>query len=134
MAEDETKTPLQIVREQRQWTQAEVAETIGVSTDTYSRWERGKQIPGAVHQRNLSKHFEVKVDSSWFRKKQDEIVSPVTLWNIPFLHNPYFMTDERLLSNMKERLDAMQESAHILCLCGLGGIGKTQIALEYAHR
>ncbi|HYU76516.1 MAG TPA: tetratricopeptide repeat protein, partial [Ktedonobacteraceae bacterium] len=93
----------------------------------------GKQIPGAVHRRNLSKHFGVKVDSSWFRKKHDETTVPVMPWNIPFLPNPYFTADERLLSGIRERLMTVQESIHILCLCGLGGIGKTQIALEYAH-
>src|SRR6266496_5085852 len=116
MAEDETTTPLQAEREQRQWTQAEVAEAIDVSTDTYSRWERGKQIPGAVHRRNLSKHFGVKVDSSWFRKKHDETTVPVMPWNIPFLPNPYFTADERLLSGIRERLMTVQESIHILCL------------------
>ncbi len=113
MAADETKTPLQAERERRQWTQAEVAEAIDVSTDTYSRWERGKQIPGAVHQRDLGKHFGVIMDRSWFRKQQDE---PTLLWNIPFLNNPYFTGNEQLLSNIKQRLEATQENTHMLCL------------------
>ena len=134
MAEDETKTPLRAERDRRQWTQAEVAEAIGVSTDTLSRWERGKQMPEVVHQRDLGKHFGIDMDHSWFRKQQDETTPPKILWNIPFLHNPYFTMNEQVLSDIKERLEGTQENIHMLCLCGLGGIGKTQMVLEYAHR
>src|SRR6266567_4656078 len=133
MAEEEPTTRLKVEREKRQMTLAELAEAVGVSTDTVSRWERGGQNPGFVFLRKLTSVFGIEVDGSWFRKETVEISSS-PLWNVPYYRNPYFVGDENLLSGMHDRLVAQKERTSILTVSGIGGIGKTQLALEYAYK
>jgi tetratricopeptide (TPR) repeat protein len=53
----------------------------------------------------------------------------VTLSNLPN-RNPFFTGRERVLAQLQEALTAQGRAA----LSGLGGAGKTQTAVEYAHR
>ena len=59
-----------------------------------------------------------------------------TLWNIPYQRNPYFTGREDVLSQLHHALRAENSVAlsHPQGISGLGGIGKTQTALEYAYR
>src|SRR5579859_2307134 len=59
-----------------------------------------------------------------------------TLWNIPYQRNPFFTGREDVLSQLRRALqaDAMVALSHPQGISGLGGIGKTQTALEYAYR
>ncbi|MGB6455519.1 MAG: FxSxx-COOH system tetratricopeptide repeat protein [Streptosporangiaceae bacterium] len=54
------------------------------------------------------------------------------LWNIP-ARNPAFTGREDLLAAVRERLQGGQ-AAVVQALYGMGGVGKTQLATEYAHR
>lgn len=56
------------------------------------------------------------------------------IWNIPHRRNPNFTGREDLLGTLHEVLAATQAVALPQTLYGLGGIGKTQIAVEYAYR
>ncbi len=61
-----------------------------------------------------------------------------TLWNIPHLRNPVFTGREQLLAHLAEKLHPGEAVAfalpQALAISGLGGIGKTQLAVEYAYR
>ena len=54
------------------------------------------------------------------------------IWNVPYERNPFFTGREQLLSDLRRRFE--ESASHVQALFGLGGIGKTQVALEYAHR
>jgi transcriptional regulator with XRE-family HTH domain len=54
------------------------------------------------------------------------------LWNIP-ARNLTFTGREDLLAAVRERLQA-RHAAVVQALYGMGGVGKTQLAAEYAHR
>ncbi len=56
------------------------------------------------------------------------------LWNIPYRRNPYFTGREDALAQLHRALqtDSTVALSHPQGISGLGGIGKTQTALEYA--
>ena len=57
-------------------------------------------------------------------------------WNVPYRRNPFFTGREQLLEHLHDRLTVNKTAAltQAQAISGLGGIGKTQIALEYAYR
>ena len=133
MTEKSPKTRLQAEREKRKLTQSELAEETGVPTNTLSRWERGEQLPGLHYQRQLADFFGEQVDDSWFLPAiSTAAVSP--LWNVPYDRNPYFTDQKNLVQRLHERLTAEEVGASRQAISGLGGIGKTQLALEYAYQ
>jgi tetratricopeptide (TPR) repeat protein len=58
------------------------------------------------------------------------------IWNIPYPRNTFFTGRENLLERLHERFQTAQAAAlsQPLAISGLGGIGKTQLAIEYAYR
>jgi tetratricopeptide (TPR) repeat protein len=55
-------------------------------------------------------------------------------WNVPHHPNPYFTGRELLLAEVHTRLTASDLAVRRVALTGLGGVGKTQLAVEYAYR
>ena len=66
------------------------------------------------------------------------LASSSTLWNIPFPRNPFFTGRETILADLRTTLTSEQRAAitqpQAQAISGLGGIGKTQTAIEYAYR
>jgi tetratricopeptide (TPR) repeat protein len=58
------------------------------------------------------------------------------VWNIPFARNPFFTGQEGLLFELHAQLQQHNNVTigQAQALSGLGGIGKTQLAVEYAYR
>ena len=67
-----------------------------------------------------------------FRKSRKQ--PPV--WNIPYRRNPFFTGREDLLKQLHEYFTQAKTAALTQppAITGLGGIGKTQVAVEYAYR
>ena len=56
-------------------------------------------------------------------------------WHVPYRRNAYFTGRDDLLTTLRERFSTPREGwPAIQALTGLGGVGKTQVALEYAYR
>jgi nucleoside phosphorylase/tetratricopeptide (TPR) repeat protein len=66
------------------------------------------------------------------------------VWNVPYARNPHFTGRDDLLDQLHQRLAPTGQNDPILtrrvaltqplAVKGLGGIGKTQVAVEYAYR
>src|SRR4051812_8700572 len=55
------------------------------------------------------------------------------VWRVP-PRNPRFTGRDGMLTELRRRLRADEATLVVQALYGLGGVGKTQLALEYAHR
>jgi tetratricopeptide (TPR) repeat protein len=64
------------------------------------------------------------------------IAPPLRVWNVPYSCNPFFTGREAVLAQIRACFHAGHAAAlsQPQAMSGLGGIGKTQIAIEYAHR
>src|SRR5438045_9445105 len=62
------------------------------------------------------------------------LIAPI--WNIPYRRNQFFTGREEVFARLHDSLqrDATAALTQPQGLSGLGGIGKTQTALEYAYR
>src|SRR5271154_397741 len=54
---------------------------------------------------------------------------------IPYVHNPHFTGREKFLKTLREKLCGQEAKPHKhrVALYGMGGIGKTQVAIQYVY-
>ncbi len=126
----------------RNWTQEQVAEKIGTTRVNVNRWERGSIMPSLYFRQKLCDLFETDdgalglpsllEDTSQDRKSSQNFFPPI--WIVPFRRNPFFTGREELLFQIHTLLQKKTSLTSSVAISGLGGIGKTQVALEYAYR
>lgn len=133
MNEQTARTRLQHERLKRQWTQKEVAQQVGIDVKTLSRWERGDQTAAPQKRRMLSKLFKDKVDVSWFQPVLDEAF-PGPIFKVPYERNPYYIDSRNSVESLYHLLHTDNRGIWCQSISGLGGIGKTQLVLEYSYR
>lgn len=65
-----------------------------------------------------------------------EITAASIPWNVPYERNPFFTGREDVLEFLHQQLRSSQTAAisQTQAISGLGGVGKTQTAVEYAYR
>lgn len=141
---------IRYAREQLGLSQQDLATRVNATPVTVSNWEREKTMPGPYHRQRLSEVFSKSlVELGLFQDAREEInlpheaqghptqpVSPDTVplstpvWHIPYARNLFFTGREKICQALHTTLLSRGTAA----LSGLGGIGKTQMALEYAYR
>lgn len=115
-------------RNRRHLSQEALAAALGVSARSVSRWERGLALPQGQLRLQLSRFFELSPTELFGDQEADP--PPALVWNVPYPRNPFFTGREVILEMLHTQLSGNQAFA----LQGLGGIGKTHVALEYAYR
>lgn len=127
---------LKKARKQKRLTQKQLAQRLGVHANTISAWEVGSYLPetrGLV----LELAHILCLDQEGTRQLLEaSLTKPAPYWSVPFLRNPFFTGRQDLLNELAARLNNDRDGApaRLYTLYGLGGIGKTQVALEYAYR
>ena len=56
------------------------------------------------------------------------------IWNVPYHRNMFFTDREQVLTSLHDTFCSQKKLHQTQALSGLGGIGKTQIAIEYVYR
>ena len=67
-----------------------------------------------------------------YKNYEDEVSRP--LWNVPYPRNDFFTGREEFLDQLHRALTSVGSAAISQAIAGLGGVGKTQTAVEYAYR
>lgn len=81
---------------------------------------------------DVKAHFPGSVTRTVAKPSRFPAKAPA-VWSVPH-RNPHFSGREGVLERLEAALAAGGRSALTQVLAGLGGIGKTELALEYAHR
>jgi tetratricopeptide (TPR) repeat protein/transposase-like protein/transcriptional regulator with XRE-family HTH domain len=144
-------------RIERNWRQQDLADQLGTTISTVQRWERGSQQPSAyfrvklctlfgksAQELGLAETFSSPPESTEVPQAGSSPFEEISLWTVPYARNPHFTGREDLLQQLEHLLAAEQPGEPIRiqqaaltqtqAITGLGGIGKTQIAIEYAYR
>ncbi len=132
---------LRRAREQHNLTQKELADKIGVTNITVNRWENGKVMPIPYYRQKLCNFFQMDAEALGLippvEKGKTSSRNPLpAVWNVPYRHNPFFTGREVLLKRIHDLRSSGRAIAltQVHAITGLGGIGKTQVAVEYAYR
>ncbi len=117
-------------RERRHWTQEYVAAQIGApDTKMVGKWERGITVPAPYYRQQLEVLFGKKARTLGIVRNGD-----IPFWSVPYRQNLFFTAREAILAQLYSMYATKATPGLPLALSGLGGVGKTQTALEYAYR
>jgi transcriptional regulator with XRE-family HTH domain len=129
---------LKKAREREAWTQVALANELGVARGTVNRWEKNVQRPSAYYLDKITAILELN-EQELDAPHQTAQHKPPEIENflsVPFPSNPLFTGRDSYFEQLDKHFKVGKSVAltQPVSISGLGGIGKTQLALEYAHR
>ncbi len=80
---------------------------------------------------------QVVVDDDIAISTPKQVSAVVSVWNVPYRRNPFFTGRGKLLKQLHDKFNKKNNTHSFIssqAICGLGGIGKSQIVVEYAFR
>src|SRR2546421_3363628 len=125
-------------RQRLNWSQERLAEAIGATAMSIHRWEHDQALPQARYRERLCRVFHTGADALFAASITEGGQARVhpRIWSVPYRRNPFFTGREAVLQRLHQVLHSQAVAAltQAQAISGLGGIGKTQTALEYAYR
>jgi tetratricopeptide (TPR) repeat protein len=113
-----------------------VAAKLDVHRNAVGAWEQGSVLPkskGIVLELARVLHLD---DVETRQLLEASLTALAPYWVMPYQRNPFFTGRKEILEELHRRLvpDQVIALTQSHALSGLGGIGKTQIVIEYAYR
>ena len=104
--------------------------TQGYRVGALLKWAEGPTGCGLKQVRELSASYVPELENYFANPASD------SYWLVPYARNPFFTGRESLLQKLRNTLTQNSAAAisQVQAISGLGGIGKTQTAVEYAYR
>lgn len=127
---------LKNLRRRQKINQQYLAERLGVHRNTIGKWERGICLPdsrGMVLE--LARCLRLDENETG-QLLEASLTGPALYWHVPYQRNPFFTGRDAFLLTLHNRLCPTSPGipSQFLAVSGLGGIGKTEVVLEYAYR
>lgn len=126
---------LRKARLQRHWTQSTLAAQLNTTRMTVIRWEQSRTSPGLYFREQLCQIFHM-TEQELGLDEHLPLAPEQPIWQVPEERNRFFTGREGVLQQLDALLRREREAfpSRVLAIRGLAGIGKTQVALEYAYR
>lgn len=127
---------LKTFRTQKHISQQQLAIKLSVHRNTVGAWEHGEYLPGS---KGVVMEIARQLRLNALETRQlleASLIAIIPYWGILARRNPYFTGRDEILQQLHTGLSHQHTTGKpkAYALSGLGGIGKTQIVIEYAYR
>jgi tetratricopeptide (TPR) repeat protein/DNA-binding XRE family transcriptional regulator len=126
---------LKSFRKSKNVTQQQLAKATGIHRNTIGRWEQGDFLPESKKiVLELARRLHLNdQEARLLLEASFTTLSPP--WNVPYRRNLFFTGRKESLDILHQCLSTDQPASttYPYAIYGLGGVGKTQLAIEYAY-